>query len=398
MLQILVNFWHLCRVIGKRCISDRLTSAVATLTFTTLLALVPLATICIAIFSAFPVSHTIGNTVSQFIYQNFLPSFGKVVQHYLHDFVKQANRLSLVGIIALVITVVLMMLTVEQTFNRIWKVRHRKLGIKSVLTYGAVLSLAPIFIGLSIATTSYVVSLPLVVGTAAKLGMAALLLHSTPWIFTMLVLWLLYVAIPNCKVPLRYGFIGAIIATVLFELVRTGFVFYINRFATYSFIYGALAIIPIFLLWIYLLWSVVLFGALIANVLTVYYYTGKVGELDGFTHAFLWLGYLWRAQQQGKSLSLKQLSDALRGRYVIDIQVQLQKLLDANFISVINNNRYILACDFSKTTLADLYRVLPWKLPPVNSYSLLSDKMQQVLQDADNSLGEKLDVPLSELY
>jgi len=318
MLQWLADFWHVCCVIVKRCVTDRLTSAAASLTFTTLLALVPLITICIVIFSAFPISHTIGSAVSQFIYQNFLPTFGKVVQQYLHNFVRQAGQLSLIGIFALAITAILMMLTVEQTFNQIWKVKYRRLEWRSLLVYWAVLSLAPVFIGLSIAATSYVVSLPLVVGAVAKLGIRAFLLRSAPWVLTMLVLWLLYVIVPNCKVPRRYGLIGAIIATLLFELVRIGFVIYINRFATYSFIYGAVAAIPIFLLWIYLLWLVVLFGALITNVLTVYYYMGKVGKLDGFTHAFLWLGHLWRAQQQNKKLSLKQLCDTLRGHYSVN--------------------------------------------------------------------------------
>lgn len=397
MLQMLKDFWHVCWVITKRCTSDRLASAAASLTFTTLLALVPLITICIVVFSAFPISHTIGSAVSQFIYQNFLPTFGKVVQQYLHDFVRQAGRLSVIGIFALAITAIFMMLTVEQTFNQIWKVKYRRLEWRSLLVYWAVLSLAPVFIGLSIAATSYVISLPVVVGAVAKLGIRAFLLRSAPWVLTMLVLWLLYVIVPNCKVPKRYGLIGAIIATLLFELVRIGFVIYINRYATYSFIYGAVAVIPIFLLWVYLLWLVVLFGALITNVLTVYYYMGKVGKLDGFTHAFLWLGHLWRAQQQGKKLSLKQLCDTLRGHYSVNIYIQLRKLQQANFISVVNNH-YILSRDFSKTTLSELYQALPWKLPHVETYALLSKKMQRVLQDADKSLGEKLDVPLSELY
>lgn len=398
MLHMLANFWHLCCTVGKRCVADRLTGAAASLTFTTLLALVPLVTICIAIFSAFPISHTIGHSVSQFIYQNFLPTFGKVVQKYLHDFVVQAGRLSVFGIIFLAVTAILMMLTVEQTFNQIWKVRYRRLDLKSLLVYWAVLSLAPIFIGLSIAATSYVISLPLVVGAVAKLGMQAVLLRSAPWIFTILVLWLLYVIVPNCKVPIRYGLVGAVITTFLFQLVKTGFVIYINRFATYGLIYGAVAIIPIFLLWVYLLWLVVLFGALITNVLTVYYYSGKVGKFDGFTHAFLWLGYLWRAQQQGKSMSMKQLANTLRGHYSIDIYLQLRALLKAEFISITENNRYILSRDFSKTTLADLYQALPWKLPHAKVYELFSEKMQQVLHDADKSVGEKLNVPLSELY
>ena len=269
MFKWLTKIWQVCVTIGKCSIDDRLTSAAASLAFTTLLALVPLITICIVIFSAFPISHHIGNAVSQFIFQNFLPDFGKVVQQYLHGFVHQAQRLSVIGIVVLAVTAVLMMVTVEQTFNRIWKVEYRVVGVKSFILYWAVLSLVPVFIGLSIAITSYLISLPLVMGTVTKLGIQSFLWSSAPWILILLILWLLYVAVPNCKVPRRYGLIGALIATILFALVKNGFVFYINRYATYNFIYGAVAVIPIFLIWVYLLWLVVLFGALITNVLTI---------------------------------------------------------------------------------------------------------------------------------
>lgn len=398
MSQLLTYIGHVCYTIGKRFITDRLTSASATLTFTTLLALVPLLTIAIAIFSAFPMAHSFSNDVSQFILQNFVPTSGEVVQKYLHNFINQAGKLSLVGTIALIITVILMMITIEQAFNNIWKTQQRQLNLAAFLRYWAILSLAPIFIGLSIAATSYIITLPVIIGTATKLGMRALLLNSTPWVLTILILWLLYVAVPNCKVPWRYGFIGALLATILFEIAKKGFVLYINNFATYSFIYGAVAIIPIFLVWLYLLWMIILLGSLIANVLTMHYFTGKTGTLDGFTHAFLWLGYLWQAQRQGKSMSLKQLYGTLAGHYAINANQQLQYLLQAKLVAITSRKKYVLARDFSHITLADLYKILPWKLPQDIAHTLLPKKAQDLLANTNLLLQEKLHVPLSELY
>jgi len=398
MSSFFAKIRQVCEIIVARFIDDRLPYASSALTFTTLLAVVPLLAVSISFFSAFSAFHSVRDQVQQFIIQNFIPAAGDAIQSYLQGFIAQAGKLSALGTIFLIVTAITMMLTIERSLNDIWGVSRRKLGIYGWARYWAILSLAPIFIGLSVVATSYVISLPFVVGTVTTLGVKTLFFKSIPFVLTVLVFWLLYVAVPNCRVPWRHGFIGAVIATSLFELFKKGFVFYVAHFATYNVIYGAIAVVPIFLLWIYMLWVIILFGALVSNVLATHDFTAKVGKIDGFTHAFLWLGGLWQAQKEGKGLSLKQLYTSLPGHYQIDANELLGTLESANLIQSMSGEKYMLSRDFSSTTLAELYEILPWKLPAVKKNSVFTPKMKKALTKAADSLQKRLNVPLSELY
>jgi len=398
MPTFLVRFWEILKMIGKRFFEDRLTYSASALTYTTLLALVPLITVSIVIVSAFPISKTISDQVQTFIFQNFIPASGQVIQQYLQGFVGQAAKMSLIGTVFLFVTAVLMMLTIESAFNYIWGVKYRRKGLSAFFRYWAVLTLAPIFISLSIAATSYVLSLPLLMGTVTSLGIKKIIFSSVPMLLTMIAFALLYIAVPNCSVPWRCGFIGAFIATILFELAKKVFVLYLTHFPSYRIIYGAMASVPIFLVWIYLLWVIILFGALISNVLSTAYFDHKVGEVDGFTQAFMWLGYLWKAQQEGQSLSISQLYRLLPGKYLVNTSDVLQYLQKSKLIKVTSHNRYMLSKDCSKVTLNDLYQTFPWKIPGIEKEKLFSKKIQMLFSKANQTLQKTLSVPLSELY
>jgi membrane protein len=392
------RWWDFCGVVYQRFMDDRLLYAASALTFTTLLALVPLLSICFTVLAAIPVSHSLGQDLQQFIFNNFIPASSEVVQKYLQDFIQQAARLSIVGTIFLLVTAIMMMLTIERAFNNVWHVRRRNLGVSAWLRYWAVLSLAPIFISISLAATSYVVSLPFIAGAATKFGVKAVIFRNIPVLFTFIALIFLYVVVPNTKVPLRYGTIGALIATVLFELAKRVFVIYVTSFPTYRLIYGALATIPIFLIWLYISWIIVLFGSLISNVLTIHYFSRKMGEVDGFTHAFLWLGYLWQAQQKGKGLTLNQLNRLMPANYQIEPGEQIAILQKQNLIQMTDESDYLLSRDFSKMTLADLYMLLPWKLPLMSQETDLPEGVKKFFKEANSSLKDILAVSLSEVY
>jgi len=199
-------------------------------------------------------------------------------------------------------------------------------------------------------------------------------------------------------VPWRYAITGAVIAAILFEVLRKVYAIYLAHFATYSLVYGAMAAIPIFLIWIYLLWVIILFGSLISNVLTAHYFSGKLGEIDGFTHAFLWLGYLWREQQRGDCLTVKKLYNLLPGNYQVDANTLLLLLQKKNLIEKTSRNKYILSRDFSQMTLAELYETLPWKLPSYEDNKMLSEKMNKILKKANRALENVLHLSLSDIY
>lgn len=268
-MQFLKNLWKILRSIGIRFVKERFTYSASALTVTTLLAIVPLMAVVFSIFSFFPAFQHIGDQVQQFVFQNFIPASGKIIQQYLLIFISQATRLPTTGIIILTVTAVMMMLTIEHALNDVWKVERQQYTFLSMLRYWAVLSLVPILIALSLMVTSYIISLPILAVSKMTLEMHQFLYGALPFLITVFILTLLYTVVPDRKVPIECGFAGAFIATILFELAKKGFVLYLTHFPTYQLIYGALASIPIFIVWIYLSWVIVLFGALISNVLTV---------------------------------------------------------------------------------------------------------------------------------
>jgi membrane protein len=237
------------------------------LSFTTLLALVPLTTVSVAVLSLFPVFETWMDAIQQFIYGNFVPAAGAAVSEYLAEFAANAGRLTAWGLLFLLVTALLLMATIEHAFNDIWHVAQPRKRIHRFLGYWAVLTLGPILIGLGVSVTSYLLSLPLIAGPATPAGLRALVLAVAPTAFEVLAFMLMYVVVPNHRVRWRDALLGAIVAAALFELAKRGFGWFVLSFATYRAIYGALAALPVFLIWIYLSWTVVLLGAVVTAAL-----------------------------------------------------------------------------------------------------------------------------------
>ncbi len=385
-------------ILAKRFEEDRLLYAASALTFTTLLSLVPLMTVVLGILSAFTVFHNIHGEIQNFVFSNFVPASGEIVQKYLNTFASQTQKLSAINLVFLIGTGVLMVFTIEGAMNSIWHVEERRYGLSAWLRYWAMLTLAPILVGASIATTSYIISLPLVAGAVSKYGMMTLLVESVPLVMLFVALTFLYSVIPNCYVNWKHAVLGAFVATVFFEVAKKGFLFYITRFPTYQLLYGALATIPIFLLWVYLSWIIVLFGAVLNNAYATRKLNKDFGRIDGFFHAFLWLGGLWQAQKVGQSLSVSHLQRQFPGHYHLQPQELMKILQEYELVVKVAGQRYVLSRDFSSFTLSDLYSTLPWKF-------ILNEKMTHekhllvtYYKKASFALNESLQVNMNKLY
>ena len=356
---------------------DRCTIRAAALTYTTLLSLVPLMTVSFAVFSAFPVFDNVSQQIKASIFNHFIAASGEVIQNYLNTFIAQTKHLSPIGSIFLVVTAILMMFNMEQAFNSIWRVKARRRKLATFMMYWAVLTLSPILIGLSIVLSNYLSHLPIVTEAASTFGINKVYAFFFPYLLITFAFTIFYVAIPNCYVPLKHGFAGAIIAAILFELAKAGFGYYVRHFPTYTLLYGTLAVIPLFLLWLYLTWVIVLFGAIISHVLaTGHYYRSSI-KLDGFTHAFRWINYFYQAQQEHKALSLSALIHLDETDYQIPPQIQIQTLLDTKFITAANHGRYVLNCDLNELSFKDFINALPWRLPTheeLKYYRLTTEK------------------------
>lgn len=330
----------------------------ASLTYTTLLALVPIVTIALTIFSAFPVFADLMIQLKIFILSNFVPaSAGKIIAVYMQQFSEKAANLTALGILLLGVTAFILMLTVYHAFNVIWRVRRSRTLLHRFFIHVMALTLGPLLIGASLSLTSYLIShsLGLIKGTPL---ISVIALKMVPIALTIIAFSLLYLFVPNCTVRPRHALIGGMAAGLVFELMKKGFALYITHFPTYALVYGAFASVPIFLLWIYLSWLVVLFGAVIAAAIPYWNVAmrpaGKI-EGKGFFAALSILVALDEARQSGEPLSLQRLQheSGLGPECVEDI---LDRLNNLRWVGKITRGGWMLTRSTDDIRLADVYR------------------------------------------
>lgn len=255
---------RLLRFAMQRAAEERITQVASSLTFTSVLSMVPLLAVALALFTAFPLFREFQGALEQFLVSNLMPpSVADNIMDYLNQFAQKATRLTAVGGIFLMITAVSLMLTIDKALNEIWHVRKGRPLPQRVLIYWATLTLGPVLIGASLWATSFLAreSMGLVGDVPAPIGV---LLSFIPLILTGLAFGALFMVVPNRHVEARDAMTGGFAAAIVLEIMKSGFAFYLTRFPTYTVLYGAFATLPIFLMWIYMSWLVTLFGATLA--------------------------------------------------------------------------------------------------------------------------------------
>ncbi len=252
----------------RRFINDGLSQAAGALTYSTLLALVPLLVIAFAVLSGFPAFDAVKIRMEELFLSALVPEVGADVRTYLSDFTRSASNLTAVGIVALGVTAVLLLWTIEATLNQIWRVERPRPLTTRLLIFWAILTLGPLLLGASFTLTSDAISRAQnwVPGAASD---EAIQLTSKSLRFAIGVLMqsaaftLLYILVPARHVRLRDAVIGGVFAGLAFQILRWAFNSFLTSGSTYATIYGTVAIFPIFLLWIYMSWTVIIIGAVL---------------------------------------------------------------------------------------------------------------------------------------
>lgn len=245
-----------------------LTSAAA-LSFTSLLAIVPLATIGLAVLTAFPGFAGVGDAMTGFVLKNFTPDANAALQQTFRTLVSNANHLTGFGVVFLIFTSGLLLFEVESAFSEIWGAREKRPLAARLMIFWTIMTLGPILMGVAFSVSAaYFTRILTGEGVAAQ--SASLLELLAPVTLEFAGFALVYKVLPNAPVALRHALAGGATATLLFEILQAGFGVYIRNFAAYDAIYGALSALPVFLIWTYLSWAVILFGGVITAELPDY--------------------------------------------------------------------------------------------------------------------------------
>ena len=253
-----------CTIFWQRFNQNKLTQAAGYLTYSTMLAIVPLIMVVFSIFSAFPVFNEVTGALKEFIFTNFAPSASDMVGQYIDEFVNNSKKMSAVGIISLIVVALMLINSIDRTLNSIWHDTETRPIFTSFAIYWLILTLGPLLVGVSIAASTYVKTM---FESASNFSFGLKLLSFVPFLSTWFIFTMIYMVVPNKKVSIKHSAAGALIAAVFFTLGKQAFAWYIVTFPSYQLIYGAMATLPIMLLWIQLSWTVVLLGAQLAAVL-----------------------------------------------------------------------------------------------------------------------------------
>jgi membrane protein len=367
ILNVLESFSSIPRVrrlashVWRHFSEDRLFDEAASLSYTSLLSMVPLLAVVFGVASIFPVFQQWSEQLQSFVFTNFVPASGDQIQSYVSGFLESVGKLTLTGTFVLIITALLLMIRIERTFNLIWRVPTARSIGNRVVMYWAVLTLGPLALGAAIGLSAQPVFEQVAVGAATHSNWRALGIFSLSWLAFALMFFL----VPNRRVRLSHAMVGAFLSAALFGLAKKAFVTFVAN-ASFNVIYGALATIPIFLFWLYLVWIVVLLGASLAASLTTF----NDRKVDwgwpkkwGFLLAYRLVGYLWKAQTEGKALSVESLLASMEGVTEPILAGQLSLLFEAGLVTRNEEGSWLLCRDLDTVSLLDLYQAGEYYLP-----------------------------------
>ncbi len=353
-------WFETARTLRQRFREDRLGVTASSLTFTTLIALVPLLTVMLALFAAFPMFAKFQGALQQYFLQSLVPDgIAKPVLGTLTQFASKANRLGSAGLVFLLVSALALMLTIDRTLNAIWRVRKPRPIAQRVLMYWAAITLGPLILGMSLTLSSYALTASRGIVNALPGGLA-LALQTLEFALLWLGMSALYRYVPNTEVRWRHALAGGLFVAVGFEVAKRALAWYVGAMPGISMIYGAFATLPILLLWIYLSWLIVLFGAVIAAYApSLQMKLVPQGDAPGqrFALAVALLRELQRARAvPPHGLSLAQLAASQRTD-TLQVEPLVEQLMRLGWVARVDEEpakRHVLLCDAANTSAEPL--------------------------------------------
>jgi membrane protein len=352
------------RTLLSRVREDRLALTAGGLTFASLISAVPLVTVMLALFAAFPTFGTLQDALQRYFVSTLMPdTIVRPVLNGIHQFSTRANRLGAFGLGALLVSALAVMLTIDRTLNNIWRVKRPRPLSQRILVYWSAITLAPLVLMASLAATSAAIP-----EAAVYFGDPGAALRAAVGVGELVVIWIgaaaLFHYVPNTHVLWRDALLGGLFVSLGLAAAKRGLAAWFEAVSTYNVVYGAFATVPIVLVWVYLSWLVVLVGAIVAAYVPVA--RSRVARLpdapgSAFALALLVAGVLAEAQRGGgRGLSVARLSGQL-GVDPLQVDAALETLAEIDWVGRLEEDepvRHVLLVPPAQTPVAPLVDAL----------------------------------------
>lgn len=390
------QFGQFCWFLIQRFEGNENRRNAAELTFVTLFAIVPLMASGYVMLTWFPQYASFIDTFHQFIFQHFVPASGDAIQGYLSDFSHQARKLTWIGLFILLFSALSLMMTIEKAFNQIWRVKTLRVG-RRLLFYWLVIILGPVLLGAAFLVSSYLMSSPLwVEHVDAVFNINRTLIKMLPWLLSVITLTGMYFYLPSCQVNLKHAAIGGLFASVILELCKLSFVKLVSFSPSYQLIYGAFAVVPLFLIWIFVAWCVVLLGAELVRAMPFIHKDAKGVVASELDWSLMILQQL-KQTHPDERITRESLCQALTLVDIDEWEIVLVKLLDAGWVESHMDELY-LNVDLHAKTVGELSELIHGhrinKFAVVNSQTNWFETLRPILTDLREQKKAALGLPI----
>ncbi|WP_201617846.1 YihY family inner membrane protein [Psychrobacter urativorans] len=400
------RWFQFLQFLTRHFLEDNCQQKAASLTYTTLLSIVPMLTVLLMILSSVPALASVRAQIYEVIYSNLIPQSSLQVSKYINSFAEKSTNLTAIGVTFLFVTTIMTLTTIERAFNQIWRVEGRSGGIKSMLRYWTIVTLGPLVLASAFLASSAVQSLSFLNRQIAGYGI--------DWSFWVQMVSIgitvagfvgMYWFIPKARVPVKSAVIAGVFVAIIFELLKHVFGTVMTNFTSYEAIYGAFAAIPIFLLWIYLSWNLILLGVEISYTLTIFE-TEEVYPRHPLLSLLDMLNLVYIHHLKGTAVGEQELRNVLGRKELPKWYTYINYLKDSNLITMTEDNGYVLKKDLSKMTLWDFYRTLPYPLPIKDELKEMKSEDQKPwlgllvnrFETTEACAKEQLNLPLAAIF
>ena len=335
---------------------DGCTNAAAALTFSTMIAVVPFFAIVYRILSLLPQFSGVGDTITEFVFETFLPGSSDLVLGKVQEFASKVNELTLIGILILILSTLYTLSRMEESFNHIWRVQSSRSGLARWIFYWGIISFGIPMIAIAVTAASYDFGLDHLARLKAAPIMETLR-ESIPPLAMLITFTFVYYTVPSCPVRLLHALLGGIVATILVSITKTLFGWLVPLLQA-QLIYGVFAALPLFVMGLYIVWVLILVGALFARTLSLTPWEDQPDGVPAILKCVQILKLLHAAHLNGNTVADREILQSVPMTRTERNEI-FEVLQSGRWLKAADHRSWSLGRSLETVTLWDLFVCLP---------------------------------------